>query len=120
MECIAFKYIVIMSHILRQKPFAKSKVKDYAYHLGRRLELWRAGEISELLSEATLQSTRWLSTWHGESVSSFHHAHAPGQGHAHAAMRLITEKGKGGILPLTNETYSKRRSQQLSLLSRPL
>ena len=37
LECTALKAAVVMQVVLLQKPAAKSKARDYAAHLGRRL-----------------------------------------------------------------------------------
>jgi len=51
LECIAMKGIVVMQHLLLQKPLRKYKGKECAKHLQRRLDLWLSGEVDVLLSE---------------------------------------------------------------------
>ena len=57
LERVALGAIMVMPGLLLQKPHAKAGSKDFSKHLSRRLTLWKAGKIRELLEEArTIQS----------------------------------------------------------------
>ena len=57
LECVALQAIMVMPGLLLQKPHAKAGSKNFSQHLARRLSLWKAGNIKELLEEAcTIQS----------------------------------------------------------------
>ena len=51
LECIALKACTVMQCLPLQKPHAKSKAKEHAIHLERRLQLWQIGNIDVLLHE---------------------------------------------------------------------
>ena len=52
MEHVALKAIKVMPSLLLQKPHAKAGSKEFSQHLTRRISLWKAGNIKELLKEA--------------------------------------------------------------------
>ena len=57
LEGIAQRAIMVMPSLLLEKPHAKAGSKEFSQHLSRRLTLWKAGNIKELLHEAlTIQS----------------------------------------------------------------
>ena len=51
MEGIALKVAMTMPALLLQKPHTRSRAKEHTTHLDRRLHLWRAGKIHELIHE---------------------------------------------------------------------
>ena len=51
LESIALKACMLMHVLLLQKLSQKSKAKDHANHLRRRLTLWKAGDIDAFLIE---------------------------------------------------------------------
>ena len=51
LQDVAFKAIMVMPSLLLQKPFRNSKSKDHLEALERRLQLWKEGELTELLIE---------------------------------------------------------------------
>ena len=52
------KAVMIMPHLLLQKPCKDSKAKDHTKALERRLKLWTDGHLAELLKEGeTIQSS---------------------------------------------------------------
>ena len=58
LKCIALKACMVMQVILLQKPSPRSKVKDHAACLLRRLEMWRNGDIKELYKECKCLQAR--------------------------------------------------------------
>jgi len=51
LECIALKAAMVMCVLLLQNPHKVAKTKDFTSSLERRLDLWRQGQIAELLNE---------------------------------------------------------------------
>ena len=51
MECVCMKAITILQVLVLQKPSRTSKTRDHIKHLKRRMELWKAGSIAEILQE---------------------------------------------------------------------
>ena len=51
MEYTALKASFVLQILLLQKPSQKSKTRDHATHLERRLELWKQGDIPSLIHE---------------------------------------------------------------------
>jgi hypothetical protein len=103
LEPIALKSVAIMSHLLLQKPFAKSKNRDHLQHLSRRMAMWEKGDIIELLSEARLLQSRHQSACESNRPedTTRRFTQLMHQGKVNNALSLITEGKKGGVLPLT-------------------
>ena len=51
MECVGMKAVVILQVLILQKPSRTSKTREHISHLKRRMDLWKAGNLSEILSE---------------------------------------------------------------------
>ena len=51
LEGIAMKAAMILPALLLQKPHSRSRTKDHAKHLERRLGLWKEGSLDNLLEE---------------------------------------------------------------------
>ena len=57
LQPVALKCLMIMPHLLLQKPSLKSKSKDHTLALQRRLQLWEKGKIDDLVHESrTIQN----------------------------------------------------------------
>ena len=115
MECVAMEAVMVMPSLLLQKPHAKAGSKEFSRHLTRRLSLWKAGNINELLEEArTIQSRLTeLDRQRGKTTSKLnrHFAALIRKGEVHSAISLITEHGKGGVLELTPEVRAALRTK---------
>lgn len=85
---------------LLQKPRQKSKQQEHITCLERRFKLWEDGNISELLSEGrTIQSRlSKLRTHQEKDQLSRSFANLMFQGKTHAALQLLSDKGKGRVL----------------------
>ena len=97
---------MIMPALLLQKPSPKSKSKDHADALKRRLHLWEKGDFLELLQECqTLQNRlKSGSPPRSDEAISKKFANLMKAGRANAAIKLLTENMEGGVLPLNAET----------------
>ena len=62
MEPVAINLLVIFFPLMLQKPSRRSKPEDHKRYLSKRLEWWKDGKISNLLSEAEEIQKRLLST----------------------------------------------------------
>ena len=54
LQGVAFKAIMVMPNLLLQEPAKNSKSKDHLEALNRRLNLWKEGELTELLIEGDI------------------------------------------------------------------
>ena len=110
LERIALQAVMVMQSLLLQKPHPKAGSKIFSQHLTRHLTLWKAGNIKELLEEAhTIQSRLPDLDWQrGTTISKLNRRFAAliRKGEIHAAISLITEHGKGGVLDLTPEVQA--------------
>ena len=101
-ECIALKAAMFLPQLLLQKPHLGSKAKDHVTCLERRMRLWKQGDIDSLIREGrTLQHHLRLnrtSTQDGRLAHNF--AKLMLMGKVKAAIRLISEEGKGSLLSL--------------------
>ena len=51
LECVAMKAAMTMPALLLQKPSSRSKEREHAFHLERRLKLWLEGKLDNLKYE---------------------------------------------------------------------
>jgi len=114
LEPIAMKTIFIMSHLILQRPHAKSTAMENKEHLAKRMTLWESGDIPELLREARVLQK--LSQKHRPGIMSAENlsrrfTHLMLEGKVNAAIRLITEQSKGGVLPLGSEVEAMLRQK---------
>ena len=110
LERIALQAIMVMPGLLLQKPHTKAGSKEFNKHLSRRLTLWKAGKIRELLDEARTIQSRLPDQDSRNGLTSHklnrRFAALVSKGNIHAAISLITEHNKGGVLELTPEVRS--------------
>ena len=104
LETIAMKSIAIMSHLLLQKSHAKSTTHENKQHLQRRLGMWQTGDILGLLREARLiQKSLQKQPLRRDPDLVRCFTNLMLHGKVNAALRLITEQTRGGVLPLSQE-----------------
>jgi len=105
---IAFKAIHIMPALLLQKPSKDSKSKDHTKALTQRLELWKKGDIEELIFEgATIQNRlKNVNTLKTIAAVSKKFATLMEKGNVNGALKLLTNNMANGILPLNNQTLN--------------
>jgi hypothetical protein len=105
---VALKVIGIMSHLLLQRPHSKSTCNENKQHLLRRMSLWLAGDIPALLSEARMLHAQFLRrqprTARPDDLRR-RFTNLMLNGKVNAAIRLVTEQGKGRVLSLTTEVH---------------
>ena len=102
-ETIAFTATMVAPSLLLQKPHPKAKTTACVTCLQRRLEMWRTGNIDELIREGRAIQHRLLNTnkpnMHTENGQQF--AKLIHQGRIRAALRLLDSTDSSvGTLPL--------------------
>ena len=122
LESVALKAATLMPILLLQMPARKSKAKDHITYLERRLETWQEGDLNELLREGrTIQQrlSKASPPFKKEKISrSF--ANLMFRGKTKAALRLLSEQSKGGVLHLDDpiETENGQRKVRDILLEK--
>ena len=114
--CQAFSLtsFLIMVPLLLQKPSKKSKTSEHKEHLKRRLDMWRQGKLSELLTECgliqkRLQAGLRSNKQHTDRVFT----RLMLQGKVNSAMRWISSKAEsnGAPVDINDETLSQLRAK---------
>ena len=111
MESIAMKAAVVLPILMLQKPSSKSKVKEHSTCLERRMKCWLDGDLKDLLSEGRTIQRRIpkSSTRDNEQRLARSFANLMFEGKTKAAIRLLTEQARGGVLRL-NDTVDNNKS----------
>ena len=111
LRAIAWKALCVACHVLLQKPHASCSSAAFSQHLSRRLLLWKAGKVSDLLEESMCIQTHLPdATERRQTVSSS----KPGlsdtlfsrlvfSGKINSAMRYISQDGAGGVLRIDDK-----------------
>ena len=94
------KAITILQVLILQKPSRSSKTRDHIKHLKRRMELWKAGNIAEILQEGRcLQNHLPRSRRHRDKAvlaRSFWRLMSTGK--VNKALKLLSSSSSSGIL----------------------
>ena len=106
LECITFKAAAVIVPLLLQQCVGKPNYGENRRHLARRLELWEAGNIDELLREGKTIQDRLAKSAKSVSDSSLSKRFATMvfNNNLKGAVSLVTDKAKGRVLKLTTET----------------
>ena len=110
LESIALKAAMTMCALLLQKPNRTSKSKDHVACLERRMTLWRAGDLEDLLQEGqTIQrrlstSKRTKREEADELKQMF--AREMSKGNTKAALRTLSKECRGTVLNLNDIVLS--------------
>ncbi len=95
LEGIAMKAAMILPAMLLQKPHSRSRTKDHAKHLERRLGLWKDGDLDNLLEEGrTIQLRQTKENQYKNNTTdqlSRKFSKLMMEGKVRAALRLIAE-----------------------------
>jgi hypothetical protein len=103
---ISFYALMIMPHLLLQRPTPKSKSKQHVAALNKRMILWRDGKLEELVAEGRTIQRRLQRIQRGASDTkgeAENFANLMRAGKVKPAMRLLTSKPTG-ILSMNSET----------------
>ena len=106
---VTFKAVAVMAPLLLQQPVGKASYGENRKHLSRRLALWEAGDIAELLREGKTIQDRLAKS--GKTISDAslakRFATMVFNNNLRGAVSLITNKGKGRLLDLSDGTRSE-------------
>ena len=99
---------MVMPALLLQKPNPKSKAKDHAQHLERRLRHWAEVDLESLIKEGQTIQQQFIREHQGrpDQQTSRLFAKLMIEGKVRAALRLIQEDGSSGPLGLDSQLES--------------
>ena len=102
LESVALKAATVLPLLALQKTHRNSKTKDHIACLERRMRLWDAGDLPELVREARAIQNRLpkLQPQGAEQQLARTFAKLMFQGKTQAALQLLTDKRMGNILHL--------------------
>ena len=102
---IAIKAFMVLPQLLLQKPSKTSKTKDHVNCLERRLVLWEKGDFDSLVRESRTIQKSLTSGTNTTTTSSLakQFSNLMLHGKVNPALRLLSNEGNQGVLPLTDE-----------------
>jgi len=100
LECVALRATVVLPILVLQQPHRRSKPKELATCLERRLKTWKNGDLESLVEEGREIQNRLpkIHTSRSEENLARTFANLMFNGKTHAALELLTNNGKGGVL----------------------
>ena len=108
LEQVALKAVMVISVLALQKPSRKAKTKELNTCLERRMGAWAKGDIAALLKEGRCLQQRLPMGPKGASHQKNDHSLARSfsnlmfRGKTSAALDLLSNKGAGGVLHVTD------------------
>ena len=104
-ESLSMDLVIIFLLLMLQKPSAKSKRKDHVRYFIKRLEMWKAGKIKDLVSECcTIQRRMLKSKKHRQESAATGFTRLMLQGKVKQALKLVNEDNNiDGVHTLTDE-----------------
>ena len=104
LECVSMKAVIILQALFLQKPSHSSKTRDHICQLTRRMELWKAGNINEILLEGRCIQERLPKSGNRPDkvalAKSFQNLMSRGK--VNKALKLLSSNSSGGVLGLDN------------------
>jgi hypothetical protein len=113
LESIAITAAMSMPALLLQKPHVKSKTKDHICCLRRRLELWKHGQITDLLNESrTIQARLQSKVNRKYSDVSVPRLFAKNMmnGKVKTALKMLSSQIKAGVLNLEDTIQQQQHT----------
>ena len=100
LECVALRAAVVLPILFLQQPHRRSKPKELIACLERRLKTWKDGDLESLVEEGRAIQQRLPKTRPSQSESNLARSFANlmFNGKTHAALDLLSNNGKGGVL----------------------
>ena len=96
------KAVVILQVLILQKPSRTSKTREHISHLKKIMDLWKAGNLNEILSEGRCIQDRLPKFGKPRDKASlarsFHKLMSRGK--VNKALRLLSSNSSGGVLDL--------------------
>ena len=121
MESIAMKAAVVLPTLLLQKPSSKSKAKEHSACLDVWLSTWLDGNLNDLLLEGRTIQQHIPKSQPEDSqkrlARSF--ANLMFEGKTKAAIRLLTEEAKSGLLHLSDQVDTNRTVRDVLIDKHP-
>lgn len=109
---VSLKAAFVLLAVGLQKPGPKSKAKDHADALSKRLVLWKEGEIHNLLREGRIiQGRIGKSKMSDPPDKSKVFAKLVLEGQINAALRFVSETSSGGVLGLTDDVMAQLKEK---------
>ena len=118
LESIALKAVTVASILLLQKPHRKSKPKDHVNCLERRMNQWRDGDINELMIEGRALQQRLPKLTRDQDAEEHltrTFSNLMFVGKTKAALQLLTDHGKSGVLH-ADDSIPSSDGESLSVL----
>ena len=102
LESMALKATIVLPILLLQKPSRISKTKDHVKCLERRLQHWLNGDLEELTREGRTIQQRLPKGGHARASPNLAQtfSNLMFKGKCKAALDLLSDSGKGGVLHL--------------------
>ena len=100
---VALLSLFIMPSILLQKPSKRSKSRDHAVCLERRLNLWSDGDFDQLIREFRAIQTRILQSASKKIFFSKRFSDLMLQGKVNTALKLFSNEGSSGTVPINDD-----------------
>jgi hypothetical protein len=112
-ESVAFKAAAILAPLMLQQPSGKPTYRDNVNHLTRRLKLWEEGNVRDLITEGETiqQQLKKCKKSVDDTTLAKRFATMVFNNNFKGAMSLVTEKGRGGVLPLNAATKMEMSSE---------
>ena len=100
LECVALRAAVVLPILVLQQPHRRSKPKELIACLERHLKTWKDGDLESLVEEGRAIQQRLPKTRPSQSESNLARSFANlmFNGKTHAALDLLSNNGKGGVL----------------------
>jgi len=110
---ISIRIFMILPSLLLQKPSARSKAKDYAIALERRLASWRKGQVEELLKEAKTIQRQFKASNKPRRQEDLAKTFAKlvMEGKVSSAMKLLDKANNAGLLYLNDEVITELKDK---------
>ena len=102
LECVSMKAVIILQALVLQKPSRTSKTRDHISHLKRRMELWKAGNLNEILLEGRCIQKHLPkpSKRRDKTALAKTFQNLMSRGKVNKALRLLSYNSSGGVLGL--------------------
>lgn len=115
LESIALKATIVLPILVLQKPSQNTKAKDLSISLERRLKVWQNGDLNSLLHEGrTIQlHLPKFSPKNNQEHLAQSFANLMFQGKTEAALRLLSEDSRGGVLRLDDSIDGQRTVREI-------
>ena len=110
---IGLRAFMILPSLLLQKPSSRSKAKEHAACLARRLTLWRNDEISALMKECRHIQKKLISSKKQRTTEDIARIFAKlvMEGKLSAALKFLDSANSGGILGLSEKVINDLKSK---------